>query len=80
MCGEQTWNAREGVERETGFNCSSSSIMRREICLLMSAKKTSSSSSISIAVYILVFLTLCKSCVISLLEVEFEGMLKESNI
>ena len=54
---ERTWNEREGKEeeRETGFNCSSSSMIRREICLLMSAKKTSSSSSNSIALYLLCF-------------------------
>lgn len=80
---EQTWNARgEEEESETGLSCSSSSMMRREICLLMSAKKTSSSSSNSIAFLRLgcsVQTSLVCVFLLSLLQVEFEGTLKESN-
>lgn len=88
---EQTWNEREEEEedRETGFKCSSSSMMRREICLLMSAKNTSSSSSNSIAIALsfpsflrlgcFVRQVLCVCFFLGLLQVEFEGMLKESN-
>jgi hypothetical protein len=64
-------------------------MMRREICLLMSAKKTSSSSSNSIAIALSFpsFLKTCLFCkpslvcvfLLGLLQVEFEGMLKESN-